>query len=110
MGVTDPFQCLIKVLYHVSTPRLVLYNKNEPDISRNQAQSDKTDYLRMSSTSPFLIRFNQFRNSMSIIEKRFFDLFRSKKWRLITAIQANSPFFIDSYGNSLIYFENIPLS
>jgi hypothetical protein len=47
---------------------------------------------------------------MSIIEKRFFDLFRSKKWRLIAAIQANSPFFIDSYGNSLIYLENIPLS
>ena len=47
---------------------------------------------------------------MSIIEKRFFDLFSCKKWRLITTIQPHFTFFIDSYGNSLIYFENIPLS
>jgi len=34
----------------------------------------------------------------------------SKKSHLMIYIQSNIPFFIDSYGNSLIYFENIPLS
>jgi hypothetical protein len=64
----------------------------------------------MGPTRLFLIGFNQFRISMSIIDQRFFHPVSSKKSRLMTYIQPSFSFFIDSYGNSLIYFENIALS